>query len=162
MKKSTLPDIARAAGLTPYDRHAVSSVSNIGAAVESATRGRTHFYEPDTMRYFSCRVQHARILCDGMVIGTVCTQARGFRESDGRCYVVNFHDLTGDTLNRKSEDRPDYNTRAQADRAFAEFAAGLDGARVLADAVRREKASHERALKRLRVAIRSHNRRLSA
>jgi hypothetical protein len=131
----------------------------VQAAVQSALRGRTYFYDPDTMRYFECRVQSARIMFDGIVIGTICTQAvNGYVPNSGRCYTINFHDLTGFCLNGREHERQPYMTRTLAEMAFSEFAATLTGGRVLGDAIRRERDSKARDLRDLRRALRNHGK----
>lgn len=151
--KKNLSDIARIAGLAPYPSHAVSSVSDIGAAVRNVTAGRTHYYEKETMRFFHCRVLRARIFCDGVVLGTVCAQA-GDMHNRTRVYRIAFHDLTGRTLNNRPEGREDYATRAAADKAFNAYAAGLDGGKILGDAIRCERDRALREVKAARVALR--------
>ena len=129
-----LSDIIRAAHFSPIEDF--SGVYNVGASVERQMSGRTHFFDPSTMRFFSGKVLRARSLDDGAILGTICSQAEGFH--GGRVYVVNFHDFTGHCLSRENLGSRSFKTMAQADKAFWKRAETFDGRAVVVAAIRRE------------------------
>lgn len=124
----------RQAGLTPIlDRWS----SDPSDAARDMMRGRTHYYDPGTMRCFRCRVQSIRLSDNGVFMATICTQSANADHS-GREYRVIAHDLTGYALERS--ELGEMKTRKQADKAMAELLASLDEKTVLRDAMKREKA----------------------
>lgn len=153
MTTQTLRDIANAAGFRPFD--SVSGVYNITAAVQDRTCNVTHFYDPGTLRYFFCKIRKARVIDDGLIIGTICTQSKNFSNTE-RGYVINFHDLTGHHIGPAAGDaRVYYSTLRQAEKAFWEFANALNARDVLRDAIERERQNARRKVRDCDAAFRA-------
>lgn len=146
-------EFIRAAGFEPIP--CFSGTYKVEAAVQNAMRGKTHFYDDDSMRFFSCKVRKARCIDDGVILGTICTQAEGFH--GGRVYAVNFHDFTGHGLCASLEERT-FKTMEQANKYFWERANAMDGRAIMLDAIRRERDDARRKAKRITDFMRRHKR----
>lgn len=146
-------EFIRAAGFEPVP--CFSGTYNVEAAVQNAMKGKTHFYDASTMAFFSCKVRKARCIDDGVILGTICTQAEGFH--GGRVYAVNFHDFTGHSLCASLEERT-FKTMKQADAYFWERANAMDGRAIMLDAIRRERDDARRKAKRLTDFMRNKKR----
>ena len=151
--KTRNQDFIRAAGFEPVP--CFSGTYNVEAAVQNAMQGKTHFYDDSSMRFFSCKVRKARCIDDGVILGTICTQAEGFH--GGRVYAVNFHDFTGYSLCESLEERT-FKTMEQAEKYFWECAKAMDGRSIMLDAIRRERDEALRKAKRITDFMRSKKR----
>lgn len=149
-------EFIRAAGFEPIP--CFSGTYKVEAAVQNAMRGKTHFYDDDSMRFFSCKVRKARCIDDGVILGTICTQAEGFH--GGRVYAVNFHDFTGRGLCASLEERT-FKTMEQANKYFRERANAMDGRAIMLDAIRHERDDARRKAKRITDFMRKHKRAFS-
>lgn len=134
-------DIIRASGYRAIE--SFSGYSNLLSAVQRQMSELTHYYDDDTLRFFGCRVVKATSFDDGVYMGTICTQKRGFWAEDGRGYVIQFHDFTGNSIGPSGE-REYFSTLRAAERAFYAFAGTLSARAVLASALEREYASAKR------------------
>ena len=146
-------EFIRAAGFEPIP--CFSGTYNVEAAVQSAMQGKTHFYDDSSMRFFSCKVRKARCIDDGVILGTICTQAEGFH--GGRVYAVNFHDFTGHGLCASLEERT-FKTMKQAETYFWQQANAMDGTAIMLDAIRRERDDARRKAKRITDFMHKHKR----
>lgn len=152
LQTEALLDIARDAGMAPF-RHESSYHDN--NAAERTMSDRSHFYDESTMRYFGMRVQAVRIEHNGLVMGTIATQKRGFHDSDGRGYVVNFHFCNGAHIGPKAGGEREYhNTRDQAERQYAETLATFDPAVLLRECLVDKRASARREWQKASAAVR--------
>ena len=142
-----------AAGFEPVP--CFSGTYNLEAAVQKAMKGKTYFYDNDSMAFFSCKVRKARCIDDGVILGTICTQAEGFH--GGRDYTVNFHDFTGHSLTASLEERS-FKTMEKAEAYFWECANAMDGRAIMLDAIRRERDNARRKAKNLTDFMRSKKR----
>ena len=154
--KTRNQDFIRAAGFEPVP--CFSGTYNVEAAVQNYMSGKTHFYDAGSMAFFSCKVRKARCIDDGVILGTICTQAEGFH--GGRVYVVNFHDFMGHSLCSSLGER-EFKTMKQADAYFWERANAMDGRAIMLDAIRRERDDARRKAKHLTDFMRSKKRAFS-
>lgn len=146
-----LYDIARSAGLDPYQSRVYFSNATKEAAALAGTR--THYFAPGPLKYFHSRVSRVAIAADGMALVTL-ESASADPNNTRRGYRVNVHDLTGRVIN----DRQDVDNlipgKAAADRAFQDAVNACEqtARTILADAINRETSHHARALEDLKTA----------
>lgn len=148
--------IRQAAGHSPLiDRQ-------YGTQTKRATdimRGRTYYFEPDTLRYFGSSVIRLRVVADGLALVTL---ERSNIDINGtyKGYRVNVHDFTGTCISSKHEiierTEPDkmYRTRTPADREFDAACEAVEthAADILRDALRRTRYQLERQLSATKAA----------
>jgi hypothetical protein len=148
---SKLFDIARAAGLDPYQSRAY--FSNATKEATALAAGRTHYFEPDTLRYFHSRISRVAIAADGMALVTL-ESASADSGNTRRGYRVNVHDLTGTVVNDRQDVDSLIASKAAADKAFhaAVATADLRALEILGKAINRETSRHARALEDLKTA----------
>lgn len=148
---SNLFNIARSAGLGPYiDRW---SFSNPTKAAASLSAGKTHYFDPDTLRYFHSRVCRITIAAHGLALITL-ESASADMHNTRRGYRVNVHDLTGTVVNDRQDVDSLIASKRAADKAFHAACLETDAnARdILAKAIERETRKHARALTELKIA----------
>lgn len=121
--------------------------SNANDQAADTMRDRSHFYDAGTMRYFSCRVTHSRVIFDGLVMVAVMSQKDGPNDSAGRVWRFAVHDCTGHALHISDDD---YKTRQQAEKALESFIGTLKAKAILSDIIKREKDSTARKLAAIR------------
>lgn len=117
-------------------------------------RGRTYYFEPDTLRYFGSSVIRLRVVADGLALVTL---ERSNMDMDGTCkgYRVNVHDFTGTCvagrygIHDRTEPHKMYRTRAPADREFDAACEAVEthAADILRDALQRTRLQLERQLR---------------
>jgi len=122
---------------------------NSADMAEDELKGRTHYYEPSTRRWFNCRILCCHELLDGLILGTIESVKP---PDDKRRYRCVFFDLLGEVIYRTGEHSHDIGgwlTSKSANREFSKiaesFCADTERARVLAVA----KSRTNRALKQL-------------
>lgn len=148
--ETSIKSIIRAAGFSPIE--SMSGRPHLLSAVQRATAGLTHYYAADTLRFFGCRVSKATTFADGLYIGTVCIQKRGFDDALGKGYVIAFHDFTGNHIGPEG-DRVYYNTKRQAEKAFYAFADTLVARDILRAALSRELGTVTRKAQEMNTAL---------
>lgn len=144
-----LRDIAKAAGLRPYEWSGSYWGSNLSATAERLTDDKTHYYDAGTRRYFGASVSKLREIADGMALAAI---ERVSLDSDHRAkgYRVVIHDLTGHIINDRAGLEDAHKTLRAAQRDFeAQCEKYADGAAILQGAIARETREHERALDNL-------------
>lgn len=146
----SIKSIIRTAGFSPIE--SMCGRPDLRAAVQRAMAGLTHFYDADTLRFFGCSVSKATTFTDGLFMGTVCRQKRGFDDALGKGYVIAFHDFTGHHIGPEG-DRVYYNTKRQAEKAFYAFSDGLSARDILHAALSRELGSVAREAQELNAAL---------
>ena len=112
MDTATLADLVANTGAQLYaDRR-----SNPLAAAQDQLTGRTHYVDPQTLRYFHSRILGARSFCHGLIYRIIESTARDYDNSSrGFRYVV--FDVWGQVVAR-----PDLSdTVRTSDKARAEF-----------------------------------------
>ena len=144
-------DIACAAGLDPYQSRVY--FSNATKEATALAAGRTHYFEPDTLRYFHSRISRVAIAADGMALVTL-ESASADSNNTRRGYRVNVHDLTGRVVNDRQDVDSLIVSKTAADRAFhdAVNACEQTARHILAEAINRETRKHARALEDLKTA----------
>lgn len=144
-------DIARAAGLDPYQSRAY--FSNATKEATALAAGRTHYFDPDTLKYFHSRVSRVAIAGDGMALVTL-ESASADPNNTRRGYRVNVHDLTGRIINDRQDVDDLIPSKPAADKAFHAAVAESDATarHILAAAIARETSRHARALQDLKTA----------
>lgn len=144
-------DLARAAGLDPYQSRTYFSNATKEAAALAA--GRTHYFDPDTLRYFHSRISRVAIVADGMALVTL-ESASADANNTRRGYRVNVHDLTGRVINDRQDVDSLIVSKRTADRAFhdAVNACEQTARHILVEAINRETSRHARALEDLKAA----------
>lgn len=145
-----IKSIIRAAGFSPIE--SMSGRPDLRSAVQRAMAGLTHLYDTDTLRFFGCSISKATTFADGLYIGTVCRQKRGFDDSLGKGYVIAFHDFTGHHIGPEG-DRVYYNTKRQVEKAFYAFADTLSARNILHAALSRELGTVTRKAQELNTAL---------
>lgn len=147
-------DIARAAGLDPYQSR--SYFSNATKEATTLAGSRTHYFDPATLKYFHSRVSRVAIAGDGVALVTL-ESASADPNNTRRGYRVNVHDLTGRVINERQDVDNLIASKRAADRAFHAAVAESDATarHILAAAIAREASRHARALEDLKVARRS-------
>lgn len=148
---NNIRDIIRTSGLRPLER-----VYNSESTTRAATRtmsGRTHYFDPDTLRYFNSSVSCMAITENGVAMVTL---ERVGMDSSGtrKGYRVNVHDLTGRVIGDRVELENMTTSKAVADRQFHDTwaAAQAREAEILRDAIDRETARLASALRDLKTA----------
>jgi hypothetical protein len=151
---SELFNIARAAGLDPYQSRGY--FSNATKEATALAGSRTHYFDPDTLKYFHSRVSRVAIAADGMALVTL-ESASADPNNARRGYRINVHDLTGRVINDRQDVGNLIASKRAADRAFndAVYACEQTARHILAAAITRETSRHARALEDLKVARRS-------
>jgi hypothetical protein len=144
-----LHDIAKAAGLTPYEWSGSYYGTTLAATAERLTDGKTYYYSAGTRRYFSASVSKLRVIADGMALAAIERVALDY-ENTRKGYRVVIHDLTGTVINDRSDLEHAHKGLPAAIRDFeAQCEKHGNGADILRDAIERETRQHERALNAL-------------
>jgi hypothetical protein len=158
-----LADIIRLAGLHPIEPG--SYMQSTTKRATAAMRGRTHYYEPDTLAYFYARVSSLYVTDNGTVMVALERLACDYNNSK-RGYRTTVHDLTGFCLDsaaygvrenygikRRSTDNLIISKPA-AMREFREIIAAVNAHErdILAAAMRRLVREHACALESLKTA----------
>lgn len=122
-------------------------------------RGRTYYFDPDTLRYFGSSVIRLRVVADGLALVTL---ERSNMDMDGTCkgYRVNVHDFTGTCADGRYGIRSRYDrnkmhrTRAPADREFDAACEAVEthAGDILRDALQRTRYQLERQLSATKAA----------
>lgn len=147
-----LRDIARTAGLQPYEWSGSYYGSTLSATAEKLTDGRTHYYSASTLRFHGASVSKLRVIADGMALAAIERVSLDYGHSV-KGYRTVIHDLAGTVIN----DRPDleraHKTLRAAQREFeAQCEKYADGAAILRNAIADETRNHEGALDALTTA----------
>ena len=135
---SDLISSLRAIGLSPY-RHE-SSYSDRNAVAN--LKGRTHYYDADTMRYFGAKILDCTVIADGLILATVESVQHPV---SGRGYRPVFFDILGNVFERPDSDVL-YKSPAAARKAFDVIRAGLDPIAITRAALERKRAAIRREL----------------
>lgn len=114
--------IAAAIGAPRFERTGYDAK----AMAQRNLSGRTHYVGDDTLKFFSARINSARVECNGLLLVIVESTARGFNDTARTHRFVAF-DLFGNVVNDR--DDQDFKRSEQADRARRVW---LDGFNVLA------------------------------
>ena len=84
---------------------------------------RTHYADDDTLKFFSARINSARVECNGLILVITESTARGFNDPAREHRFVAF-DLFGNVLNDRREQ--DFRRGEQADKAKRDWLASFD------------------------------------
>jgi len=149
-----LYNIARMAGLEPYQSRGYFSSATKEAT--SLTAGKTHYFDPDTLKYFHSRVVRLAIAGEGMALVTL-ELASADPDNTRRGYRVNVHDLTGRVINERQDVDNLIASKAKAERAFHDAVNAVEqtARHILAEAIGRQTQTHARALEDLKAAARA-------
>lgn len=133
MNNAQLQDLAHSTALRVNQRtYGQRTSSSMSYLAEIETQDRTHYYEPDTRRYFGCRVLDCHEELGGLVLGTVESVAP---PNSKRLYRCVFFDLLGNVLHRTEHETNGLTGWATAKSARKEYREVLDGfdAQTIAD-----------------------------
>ena len=97
MSHELADNVSRATGLSLYGQRYCSSPNDL-AEVELS--GRSHYYDPETRRYFGGRVLSVDTRADGLVLLTVESVAH---PSEGRLYRAVAFNLLGTVIHRTGD-----------------------------------------------------------
>jgi hypothetical protein len=119
MDHQTAYRIARAAGCCKFDRHGYDAKTN----AQRNLSGRTHYVDPDTLRFFHSRLVHTEIHAEGLLFALVESVAEDMGNTTRGFRFVMF-DLFGTVIN----DRKDtlHRTSDKARQALAEWLEAFD------------------------------------
>lgn len=139
-------DLAQACRAAGFELFNTSMSFNAAANARRNLAGRTHYADPDTLRFFNARILKCSALHDGLILGILESLSAGFEHSR-RVFRPVFFDLDGNTLERPNIDES-YSTRRAAERAFWRIADSIDAdaiTRAMLDrlATRREREAGE-------------------
>lgn len=141
-----LHDIARAAGLDPYERSGIYYGSSPSATAERLTDGKTHYYSADTRRFHGATVSKLRVIADGMALAAIERVSLDMRHTR-KGYRVVIHDLAGTVINDRLDLEHAHKGLPAARRDFEEQCLKhSDGAAILRESIANETRTHERAL----------------
>jgi hypothetical protein len=98
MDRETAYRIARAAGCCKFDRHGYDAKTN----AQRNLTGRTHYVDPDTLRFFHSRLIHAEIHAEGLLFVLIESTAEDMRNTKRGFRFVAF-DLFGTVLNDRKD-----------------------------------------------------------
>jgi hypothetical protein len=141
-----LHNIARAAGLTPYEWSGSYWGTTLSATAEKLTEGKTAYFSKGTRNYFSASVSKLRVIADGMAIAAIERVAFDYQNTR-KGYRVVIHDLTGTVINDRADLDHAHKGLPAAQRDFeAQCLKHSDGAAILREAIAQEIRTHERAL----------------
>ena len=113
----TASDIIRAAGMRPF----LSTYrDNKNDEARDMMHAKSHYYDADTMRFFSCRVAWCDVVADGAAMAAVMSQKRGFTDYR-REWKFAIHDFDGNLLAGGK-----FSTQTAADKAARDAVAALD------------------------------------
>lgn len=147
-----LQDVARAAGLTPYEWSGSYYGSTLAATAERLTDGKTHYYSASTRRFHGASVSKLRVIADGMALAAIERVSLDMNHTR-KGYRVVIHDLTGTVIN----DRPMLDSAHKglpaAQRDFeAQCEKHSNGPMILREAIEQAKRQHEREIDALTAA----------
>ena len=141
-----LRDIARTAGLTPYEWSGSYFGSTLAATAERLTDDKTHYYSASTRRFHGASVSKLRVIADGMALAAIERVSLDMNHSR-KGYRVVIHDLTGTVINDRSNLDHAHKGLPAAIRDFeSQCEKHSDGAAILRAAIDEETRTHERAL----------------
>lgn len=141
-----LHDIARAAGLTPYEWSGSYYGSTLAATAEKLTDGKTHYYSASTRRFHGAGVSELRVIAGGMAIAAIERVSLDMNHTR-KGYRVVIHDLKGTVINARSTLDNAHKGLTAARRDFEKQCdKHSDGAAILSAAIAEETRTHERAL----------------
>ncbi len=123
-----IQEIARAAGITPFDWSGSYYGSTLTKTAARLTEGRTHYFDEGTRKYFGASVVHLSVLCDGLVLGAV-ERVSADSDHSHKVYRPVFFRADGTVFDRPDIDSA-YPTKAKALKAFWELA-NVQDARVI-------------------------------
>lgn len=145
MDIKTIKDVIRATGLRPIE--SCWRGGNLNAEAREMIGRETNYYDPDTLRYFNCKVQEIGKSPNGVFMYTIAKQDRDVEGNIG--YIATFHAFDGYRLGEEREYFSSLDkTRTSRDKILVE----LDELKVLVDAMKRIKATRERSLLQAKAA----------
>lgn len=149
-KKVTLRDICKAAGLEPFEYDGYRTTTREVVA-EREMAGRTHYFEPDTRRYFGCRVLELHAY--DAVVFAVIESTKGDPEGRTRKFRPVVFGVDGYVIERPTLENS-YLSAAAARKALSAFCANLDTRAELRAAIERKAIAARQDLSRLDSALR--------
>ena len=130
-----IADLARACHAAGFELFDVSTSFNAGTNARRNLAGRSHYVDPDTLRFFNARILKCCALDSGLILG-ILESLPADPEHSRRVFRPVFFDLDGNTLARPGIDES-HSTRRAAEREFWRIADSID-----ADATTRAMLDH--------------------
>jgi hypothetical protein len=113
--------------------------------------GRTHYVDPDTLRFHKCRIMSARPVDGGLLFAIVTSDALDYQNTRrGFRYVV--FDVFGTVLSRVKLEEA-YRTSAQASKAMWEYLNSIDAKAVTMAAIEKRRIEAARELDELAARV---------
>lgn len=142
----TLQDIARDAGLTPYEWSGSYYGTTLATTAERLTEGKTQYYSASNRRFHGAGVSKLRVIAEGMALAAIERVSLDMNHTR-KGYRVVIHDLTGTVINDRSTLDHAHKGLAAARRDFEkQCEKHSDGAAILREAIANETRTYERAL----------------
>ena len=111
--------------------------------------GLTHYYDEETLKYFSARILKCSILHDGLILGTIESFAN---PEHGRVKRVVFFNIFGDVVNHDT--REDFFKSSKlVEKHFLEVANSLDANQITIDALQNKANQLKRELQSIKNAL---------
>ena len=125
--------------------------SNPARDAQQNLMGRTHYADPDTLRFHKSRVLESHVTDGGLIYAIVESCAADY-ENTRRIFRPVIFDLFGNVIERPKLDEG-FKTRRQAVKAMWAYLNSLDAKQITMEAIERTERNHAREMAELRQTV---------